>query len=221
MTLDKQIKEQYRHRSQKDSLYNSLYSALAEEERFEATKKMLSAFLSELGSKSILEIGAGHGGNVSILRDCGFSDEHVFLNELLPERISAIKNNYPEVKLYEGDALECNFEEKYDCVFQSTVFTSILRDTDRIALAGKMWSLLKPGGIILWYDFIYNNPANAGVRKVGVKEVKSLFAGAVKNEMQMITLAPPIGRRVGKFYKLFNLPILRSHLLAAFQKSPE
>ena len=81
-----------------------------------------------------------------------------------------------------------------------------------------MLNLLKPNGIILWYDFIYNNPKNKDVKKVDVKELKSLFSNSSKLYYKKITLAPPIGRKVKKFYKLFNVPFLRSHILAIIKK---
>jgi phospholipid N-methyltransferase len=219
MTLNEKIKQQYADRANKSGLYNSVYSDCAEKEKEKKTKKLLSEFLKNAGNKTVLEIGAGQGGNVPLLRECGFKDEHIYLNELLTERILAIRKNYPGVHLYAGNALDIDFNEKYDCIFQSTVFTSILKQSDRQTLAGKMWELLKPGGIILWYDFVYNNPNNPDVRKVPLTEVKRLFPLCRQYETMKVTLAPPIGRKVGRLYSFFNLPFLRSHILGAFQKS--
>jgi len=218
MTLDSEIKKQYENRIAKEDLYNSIYSQLSDRERSAKVIELIKSVFNNPGKRTILEIGAGQGGNVPMLRKCGFTDDNIFLNELLPERILAVKNNYPGIKMYEGDALKVQFNEQYDCVFQSTVFTSVLNDGDRKALADKMWGLLKPGGIILWYDFVYNNPNNKQVRKVSVDELKKLFPLAAAAKIIKITLAPPIGRRIGKFYNLFNLPFLRSHILAVLKK---
>lgn len=219
MTLQNKIIEQYSKRNHKDKLYSGTYSDLAEIEKDGKSKKLLNVYLGNLSDKTILEIGAGHGGNIPMLLSSGFKMENIFVNELLPERIENIKRNYPGVKLFEGDALQIDFPFKFDCVYQSTVFTSILNKEDRSTLACKMWDLVKPGGIILWYDFIYNNPKNPDVRKVSIKEVKVLFKNAVKSQIHRVTLAPPIGRKVGKLYPLFNFPFLRSHILAAFIKA--
>jgi len=218
MTLDSEIKKQFENRIDKEDLYNSIYSQLSDKERSAKVIKLIKSVFNDPGNRTILEIGAGQGGNVLMLRKCGFTDRNIFLNELLPERILAVKNNYPVIKMYKGDALKVQFNEQYDCVFQSTVFTSVLNDGDRKALADKMWGLLKPGGIILWYDFVYNNPKNKQVRKVSVDELKKLFPLAAAEKILKITLAPPIGRRIGKFYNLFNLPFLRSHILAVLKK---
>lgn len=218
MSLQKNIEEQYKNRLDKSDLYNSDYSRFADAERSIKTKQLVKEFLNINDKTTILEVGAGQGGNINLLREMGFNDQTIFVNELLPERIAAVKRNYPAIKIFEGNAIEINIDQKFDCVFQSTVFTSVLKDEDRIALAAKMWEILNPGGIILWYDFIYNNPNNKDIRKVDIKEVKKLFSKSVKSKIIKLTLAPPIGRRVGKLYNLFNVPFLRSHILGVFQK---
>ncbi len=214
--LEEKIKEQYGKRKHLNPLYNSYYSMRTMHERGEKLREMLENH--HCRDKSLLEIGAGHGGNIPMLLMSGFRKENIHLNELLAERIKAIRENYTEYTLFEGDFLKIEFQQNYDYVFQSTVFSSILDEDTRKAIANKMWALLKPGGYILWYDFVYNNPNNDQVRKVTAKEMRTLFPGAAHTEVQKITLAPPIGRRVGKLYSLFNLPFLRTHILALLQK---
>jgi hypothetical protein len=105
-------------------------------------------------------------------------------------------------------------------VLQSTVFTSILDESFRKALANKMFEMLKPGGIILSYDFTYNNPCNKDVRKLTRAEIKKLFPNHREIQFKRVTLAPPVARRVGKLYDLVNFlcPMLRTHLIAAIKK---
>lgn len=214
MSLDNRIKEQYKNRENKAHLYDSEYSRFADREKLAVCVDLVKSYLSD--PHSVLEIGAGQGHNVHLLRKCGFDD--IELNELLPERVASAKKNFPELKIYSGNASTIDFGRTFDCVFQSTVFTSILKDSDRKILAAKMWDLVRPGGIILWYDFIYNNPQNQDVRKVSVSELNMLFPAAKNFSIKKVTLAPPIGRRVGKLYPVFNLPFLRSHILAVFHK---
>jgi phospholipid N-methyltransferase len=216
--MEEKIKEQYGKRVGKDAIYQGTYSDLAATERIKRTAKMLEDFISDRENKKVLEIGAGQGHNVPMFEALGFKRENIFLNELLPDRISAIRSEYPDMIVFEGDALKIETNEKFDVVYQSTVFTSVLNNSERRKLADKMWSLLRPGGVILWYDFIYNNPSNPDVRKVSVAELKTFFTKASRLEIAKVTLAPPIGRRVGKMYNLFNLPFLRTHVLAAFRK---
>jgi phospholipid N-methyltransferase len=219
MSLDEQIINQYSKRSVNSNLYaGGYYVDHVQKEIKENISKVLNKEFKEFGNLSLLEIGAGNGTNAEIFLNLGFKIENIFFNELLPERIVAIKSNYPNNTIFEGNAIEIDINQKFDIVFQSTVFTSILNKVDREKLTEKMLSLLKPNGIILWYDFIYNNPKNKDVRKVDVKELKLLFAKSSSIYYKKITLAPPIGRKVKKFYKLFNIPFLRSHILAIIKK---
>ena len=83
-----------------------------------------------------------------------------------------------------------------------------------------MLKLVKPNGIILWYDFVYDNPNNKDVKGVSKQEIRQLFAKASKITIKKVTLAPPIGRRVGNLYGILNglFPFLRSHVVAVIEK---
>jgi len=220
MSLKEQIEQQYSKRSEKAHLYvPSDYIRYVQQEWVSNAKELLAKHVKKVSDLTVLEIGAGSGANVPLLEQLGFQRRNISFNELLDDRVNILKQNFPDNKVYAGNAIELHFPELYDVVLQSTVFTSLLNQQDREKLAAKMWELLKPGGLLLWYDFIYNNPSNPDVRKVSPKELLQLFPLAQNISMRKITLAPPIGRRVGKMYKLFNIPVLRSHILAVAKKA--
>jgi len=151
----------------------------------------------------------------------GIKWENIHANELLDDRIIQLKENFPIIKIYEGDARDIfpDEESKFDIIFQSTVFTSILDYNVKKELANKMWSLLKPGGIILWYDFIYDNPQNKDVKGIRKSEILELFPESIKTDFYKVTLAPFLGRRIKKLYPFVNiLSILRTHIIAVIQK---
>jgi hypothetical protein len=113
-------------------------------------------------------------------------------------------------------------EASQDIVFQSVVFSSLLDDSFQSALARQMWGWLRPGGWVLWYDFVYGNPKNPDVRGMPLKRVRALFPGG-RLGYRRVTLAPPISRAVCRIhpslYGVFNaLPWLRSHAFAWVQK---
>jgi SAM-dependent methyltransferase len=125
------------------------------------------------------------------------------------------------VTTYEGDACDINFydQQLFDVIFQSTVFTSLLDDKFKERLATKMWTLLKPGGIVLWYDFMFDNPKNKDVKGIKKNEIRKLFPEAATIKFKRVTLAPPLSRRVKKLYHFFNIvPFLRTHLIAEIEK---
>jgi len=222
------IKERYNRRknlpsSMYDPLTPSVYMSRQEKER--ALIRWIDyAGLTPVSDKRVLEVGCGSGGNLFDLVRLGFSPENLVGNELLKERVLAAKHNLPEaIPILEGDAAELDLkEETFDVVLQSTVFTSILDVGFQQRLANRMWSLVKPGGGVLWYDFTYNNPKNPDVRGVPVGLIRELFTGG-EFKIWRLTLAPPVSRIVTRahpgLYNLFNaIPFLRTHVLCWIRK---
>ncbi len=172
----------------------------------------------------LAEVGCGAGGNLLEMLRLGFAPEHLSGIELLPERFEAARCVLPAaVKLHLGDASQAGIESgSQDLVLQSTVFSSILSDGVQQGLAEAMWRWLKPGGAVLWYDFIVDNPRNRDVRGVPLRRVRELFPQG-QLHAQRLTLAPPIARAVCRLhpgaYTVFNsIPWLRSHVLVLIEK---
>jgi ubiquinone/menaquinone biosynthesis C-methylase UbiE len=158
------------------------------------------------------------------LMQLGFDPAHLVGVDMMPERIAAARRLLPEaIRLVEGDA--CVVETPggpFDLIMQSTVFSSILDHGVQAALAARMWSLLKPGGAILWYDFVFNNPRNPDVAGVPSRRVRALFPEG-RFTTRRLTLAPPLARalvRVHPFlYSVFNfVPWLRTHRMCWIEK---
>ena len=225
-----QIEERYQKRkeNQTQKLYSPLdpYVLMVNQERERVIHKFLNS--TEAGKKrqqsTLLEIGCGAGGNLLRFLQWGFQPENLCGNDLLPDRIASARELLPEkITLIAGDAFMTEFPEKvYDIVCLFTVFSSILDNDFQDQLARHAWSLVKPGGGILWCDFIYNNPNNKDVRGVPIKRVKSLFPEA-EMKCKRVHLAPPIGRRVCRIhsglYPILNtFPFLRSHVLCWLEK---
>jgi SAM-dependent methyltransferase len=198
----------------------------------ERQRTMLQMFVQyfgrcDLAQLRLTEVGCGSGTNLIDFLRVGFAPEHLRGIELLPERVKAARRILPAaVAVHEGDANSINIAlASQDVVFQSVVFSSLLDNEFQQELAHRMWSWVKPGGGVLWYDFIYNNPSNPDVRGVPVKRVRALFPEA-SVIVRHITLAPPISRRVCRIhpnaYYLFNaLPLLRTHVLCWIPKRDE
>ena len=85
-----------------------------------------------------------------------------------------------------------------------------------------MWRWVAPGGGVLWYDFVVDNPRNPDVRGVPLARVRQLFPQA-RVVSRKVTLAPPIARLLCRLhpglYPLANaLPLLRTHVLVWLEK---
>lgn len=225
---EKEIKIRYEKRknisSDRYSILNPA-SILIEQEKERALIKWIKENnIEPLENKKLLEIGCGGGYNLLKFVRLGFKPQNIFANDLISERLQSARELLPsKVHFYEGSAMDLSFKEnEFDIVFQSMVFSSILDSDYKIKLAEKLWQWVKPGGGILWYDFIYNNPSNKDVKGVSIAEVKKLFK-VKKLYYKKLTLAPPIARIVTKvhpfLYYFFNSTyLLRTHLLIWIQK---
>lgn len=174
----------------------------------------------DLSSRRVLEIGCGTGGNLLELLRIGFAPRNLAGIELLPERYAQAMQTLPAgVILMQGDALQAKLpDESEDIVLQSTVFSSLLDGPFQWKLAQAMWRWVRPGGGVLWYDFVYDNPRNPDVRGVPLARLRELFPqGRITS--RRVTLAPPLARAVCRvhpaLYSMFNaVPLLRTHMLA-------
>ena len=172
----------------------------------------------------LVEVGCGGGGNLLEWLRLGVPAAQITGSELLPERLAAARAVLPAgVRLVAGDAAALDIAPgSQDLVMQSTVFSSILDDAVQQRLADAMWHWLRPGGAVLWYDFIVDNPRNRDVRGVPLARVRALFPEG-RLRWQRLTLAPPLARLVCRAhpaaYTVFNsIPWLRTHVLAVIEK---
>jgi len=174
--------------------------------------------LFPLNDKFILDIGCGSGDWLIDFQRWGAEQDKLCGIDLLPERIKIAKKRLPFSDLRIQDASDLPWQDNtFDIVLQSTVFTSILDNSLKQAIANEMIRVLKPNGIILWYDFLFNNPKNPNTRGIKAKEIKSLFLNC-KIKLKRITLAPPIVRFLAKYsyfacLLLENLIFLNTHYL--------
>jgi hypothetical protein len=159
------------------------------------------------------------GHNLLELLRFGFRPEHLTGIELLEDRAKAARSLLPAgLQIIAGDATIAPIQEaSQDIVYQSVVFSSILDDGLQAALASRMWQWVKPGGAVLWYDFIYDNPRNREVRGVSPRRVRDLFPSG-RMSIWRVTLTPPVARAVCRvapsWYSVFSaVPLLRSHVL--------
>lgn len=181
--------------------------------------------LVPLGERRVLDVGCGDGFWLRFLLRLGAQPGNLYGIDLLPDRVQRARQLGPGMDLTVGDAASLPYPDAtFDLAMQFTVFTSILDAAAKSRIAGEMLRVLRPGGVILWYDFILN-PGNPETRGIGRKEVRSLFPGC-RYHFQRTTLAPPLARRLASrswlaCYLLEKVPWLRTHYLATIVKAEE
>lgn len=187
-------------------------------------RALQSCGLFPLADKAILEVGCGCGGWLLDLLSWGADPTRLAGIDLDQARLESAKARLGRADLRYGDASELPWPEaSFDLCLQSTVFTSILDERVKSAVAREMLRVLKPSGVILWYDFRYNNPRNPHVRGIEAAEIRRLFPGC-DIWLQKVTLAPPIARRLVPVswilcLLLEKIPVLRTHYLGVIRKT--
>ena len=222
--IDK-IRSAYGRRAGKSEVYERLgnyfyFNIYAEFEKELRLSRILRDESLDIRNSKLLEIGAGKGNSLLFFKRIGFKWENIYANELLDDRFDILKKDFNNVNLLYGDFLKVDLTVKFNVIYQSLVFSSILNDDMKVKMARKIWEHILPGGLIIWYDFKFDNPNNRDVKGVRKKEVLQYFPHAKNINFYDVTLLPPIGRRVGRYYNLVNfiLPFLRSHYIAVIKK---
>jgi ubiquinone/menaquinone biosynthesis C-methylase UbiE len=188
-------------------------------ERWREMDRLLTARgMVPLGNRRVLEVGCGAGGVLASLRSLGAVPDRLFGVDLVPERIELARARYPFLQVSCGNAEQMEFPDaSFDLVLCFTVFSSILSENCRRAVAREVLRVLAPGGAVLWYDMRMNNPRNRNVRGLGRRDIQRLFEGC-RIDLSAITLLPPLARRIDAvlpalYPLLAKLAPLRTHYL--------
>jgi SAM-dependent methyltransferase len=179
---------------------------------------------SGLAGLRILEMGCGSGGVLLEYLGYAAAPERLHGCDLLLERLQEAHDCLPHLPLACADGQNLPYPDAaFDLELQYTAFSSILDEQVKANLAGEMLRTLRPGGLILWYDF-WLNPTNPQTRGIRPAEIRSLFPGC-RYIFWKITLAPPLARRIvpvswGLALVLESLKIFNTHYLAAIRPLP-
>ncbi|MDY0105950.1 MAG: class I SAM-dependent methyltransferase [Giesbergeria sp.] len=203
--------------AQRYSLYANTSALQAQQERLRAMVRLWRAHgWHSLADRPLLEVGCGSGGNLLDLLRLGATPELLSGIDLLPGRAMAARATLPaSVNIVQGDACAIPIPDgSQQAVLAFTVFSSLLDPGYRQHFAHTLWRWVAPGGGVLIYDFVVNNPHNPDVRKLTLDEMRTLFPGAGLHSRRL-TLAPPIARRLPAAFigPASLLPALRTHRL--------
>jgi len=171
----------------------------------------------DLSNKHCLDVGCGTGGWLRKLLEWGCSPRNLHGIDLLSDRIERACELSSNIDFQTPDAWPIPFADKsMDLITANVVFSSILDEEARAALANEMRRVVKPDGLIIIYDFRISDPRNSDTIGINQKEINRLF-GNMQCDRKTLILAPPICRSVARFsplmaYGLERLfPFLRTH----------
>lgn len=198
-----------------------MIQALQERER--VLLSMLKNTVGDLHDKRVLDIGCGTGTTLIPLLLYGVKAENCFGIDILEDRIKEARAKLPSMTFVCCSAEVIPFEkDSFDLVMMFTCLSSVLDNNIRRRICAEAFSVLRPGGWILVYDFTVSNPSNPDVKGVRLDELKAYFPGC-KYYSKRLTLLPPLARFVGS-YSMFMcsvlsvFPFLKMHRMTALQK---
>ena len=178
--------------------------------------------VTSLGDQHILDIGCGDGGLLRRLVSWGADPTRLAGVDLLPERVAIARRIEPCLDVRQADASALPFADAaFDQVYQLTVFSSILDPAMRQAVAREMARALRPGGLVVSYDFhVARDRRNT--RPLRAAELVALFPG-FSLDVRRVTLIPPLARALAPRSWLLcelleSIPLLRTHELAVLVK---
>ena len=177
-----------------------------------------------LGERHILDAGCGAGQWLADLETWGAQRERLTGLDLLPERVEQARARLPGADIRLGDASELPWEDaSFDLVLQSMMFSSILEQSVRATAARELARVVRPGGLVLSYDFFTRSPGNPAVRGLRRRELAELFPG-FELRWRRVTLAPPLVRLLaprawGLGTALQSLRVLDTHALAVLRRA--
>jgi SAM-dependent methyltransferase len=177
---------------------------------------------TDLGRLEILDVGCGDGGFLRRLVSWGADPGRLAGVDLLAERVATARRIHPGIDVRRADASALPFADAgFDLIFQLTVFSSILEPEMRRAVAREMARVLRPGGLVVSYDFrVARDRRNT--RPLRAAELIALFPGFTA-DARCVTLVPPLARALaGRSWLLCELleaiPPLRTHELVVLGK---
>lgn len=180
--------------------------------------------MTALHEKRILEIGCGNGHWLREFIKWGADPDHLTGVDLLADRVARARRLSPSgVTFAKASATRLDYpNDTFDLVLQATVFSSILDPAIKQTIATEMVRVLKPEGLLLWYDFYVNNPRNPDVRGIKRTEIARLFPDRPIT-LEKVTLLPPLVRGLARYswlscHLLNVLPWLRTHYLGVIRK---
>jgi ubiquinone/menaquinone biosynthesis C-methylase UbiE len=216
------LRVEYARRAQ-DPRYQEWYAdsnianRFIEQDRDAARRAALKPFPHVLTPNArVLDVGCGAGHELWKWREWT-AEKNLCGVDLLETRLRRGQDLFPSLPLSCADASALPFPDgAFDVVMQFTVFSSILDAALRQHVAREMARVLKPRGVVLWYDYWFN-PTNAQTRGVTRREIRKLFPQFAMHSAR-VTLAPPLARFVAPrslqwCARLNRIPFLRSHYL--------
>ena len=143
----------------------------------------------------ILDFGCGEGFIMEQLVNCGAGQNQLTGVDISEKRIKKAKSRFESLRfLHIEDKIPFS-DDKFTIIVISTVFSSIIGNSNRVFWAQEIDRVLKKGGVIIFYDMKVNNPFNFKTKKISKKELHHLFKNYSINT-KSLTVLPQLSRMI-------------------------
>lgn len=180
------------------------------QERERAILNLLKQEKIDLSQSNILDVGCGTGHVLQRFLDFGAKEGTGI--DLMESRLRMGKDQYPRLRLFQGNAAQLPFREnEFDFVMQFMCFSSVLDSAMRQKVADEMWRVLRPGGVILFYDLC---PRSFWLRlslKVNALPKKFRIKNSSEEKPRMLYSTPTQPMSQSEIRELFQIKRLQIH----------
>jgi SAM-dependent methyltransferase len=171
----------------------------------------------------LLDVGCGRAATLQRMTSLGFASSRVVGLDLLAGRLVDARGAGVDLPLVAADATAMALASaSVDVALTQTVFSSIADAAVARELAAEVARVVRPGGLLVWYDLRRDNPRNPDVHGLDLAAVEALFPGWDAS-LEPCTLLPPLARRLGGaaptlYGPLASVPLLRTHLVGVLRR---
>lgn len=146
----------------------------------------------------VLEVGCGNGTNIAWLIELGVDPARCTGIDLVPKQIEAARIRLPSVRWYEGDLAATEVGGPFDFVMLIAVLTSITYKPLKQQVIDRCFSLLKPGGILFFYDYmsLREDPGTKDYKKLTYPEVEGYWGGRKAHWFRKDLLKESLAKRL-------------------------
>jgi ubiquinone/menaquinone biosynthesis C-methylase UbiE len=194
------LRKVYTERSKKNSFKYSLFNPaqlfLSQQRQRKLIDLLRHCNITNLGQiEAMLEVGCGDGFVLQEYIGLGLPQKNIYGTDVLAERLTKAHSILPNIPLACADGRALPYRaDSFDLVILYTVMSSILDKNVQKQVIDELLRVVKPNGIIMFYDFWLNpnNPNTIGITKADLRHWfpdSQLIA-------RRVTLAPPLSRRI-------------------------
>lgn len=194
-------------------------------ERLTLESLRLAGLSDQVGILDVLDFGCGNARWLGRWLAWGALPQRLKGVDVREDAIRLALESFPSLDLRVIQDCDLPFaSNSIDVVTINLVFSSMLDQSRRRKCADEVKRVVRPGGVVLWYDLLYRNPGNPDVEGIPRSAAVDLWRPFRPVLVRKTTLAPPLARRMrGLAPSLPTVleafaPPLRTHLFGAFRK---